>query len=158
MKGDRMKRTSSNDLPMTFTDKAHEALVSIYWTGILLRKSFGKVFRPQLRSEAQFNILMILNVTEHPLTQTDLSRMLFVDKSNITGLVDGLEKDGLLRRNSVEGDRRSYHITLTPKGNSLIKKMEKRYREKVKQVMTVLTGKERVELSRLTRKVRGALV
>ncbi|TET34545.1 MAG: MarR family transcriptional regulator [Planctomycetota bacterium] len=152
-----MKLKKDTDLPVAFRDKAHEALVSIYWTGTLLRKAFGKVFRPQLRSEAQFNILMILSRTGEPLTQTDLSRMLFVDKSNVTGLIDGLEKNGLLKRNRVEGDRRSYHITLTPKGQSLIQKMEKRYREKVSQVMSAFSSREHALLSRLTLKVREGL-
>lgn len=46
----------------------------------------------------------------------DLSRLLFTDKSNVTGIVDRLEKAGLATRTPASHDRRVILIRLTPEG------------------------------------------
>jgi len=152
-----MKQTYPIDLPTPFQDRDHEALVSVWLTGNLLGKAFRRSFKSQIRSEAQFNLLRVLRVMPGPMSQNDLSKMLMVDKSNVTGLIDGLEKQGLIRRNRVEGDRRSYHITLTSKGRHLTDKMDKIYRQEIRRIMAPLTAKEHGELIRLTRKMRQGI-
>lgn len=51
-----------------------------------------------------------------PLSSADLSRKLFVTPSNITGIIDRLEKKGYVERVRKAGDRRVALITLTPPG------------------------------------------
>lgn len=46
----------------------------------------------------------------------DLSRILFTDKSNVTGIVDRLEKAGLATRTPAPHDRRVILVKLTPEG------------------------------------------
>jgi DNA-binding MarR family transcriptional regulator len=50
------------------------------------------------------------------MSSADLSRKLFVTPSNITGIIDRLEKKGLVERVRKETDRRVSLITLTPSG------------------------------------------
>lgn len=153
-----MSTTSPVALPMKFDNLAHEALINVWWTGIFLKKEAKRFFRHELNSDAQFNILMILKYADEPLTQNDLSRRLLVDKSNITGLVDRMEKMALIRRNTVTGDRRRYHITLTQKGRCLLDDLERDYERKVAEIMHGLTEIECRQLIRLTSKIRQALV
>jgi DNA-binding MarR family transcriptional regulator len=124
----------------------------------MLKKISTKIFQPELASEAQFNILVLLKEANKPMTQNDLSRKLLVDKSNITGLLDRLEKQGLLVRTNVEGDRRSYHIELTREGRRVVNKLDKRYTSAVESVMNELSAEEHEILIRLTKKVRSGLV
>jgi DNA-binding MarR family transcriptional regulator len=51
-----------------------------------------------------------------PLSSADLSRKLFVTPSNITGIIDRLEKKQLVERVKKVGDRRVALITLTDEG------------------------------------------
>ena len=51
-----------------------------------------------------------------PLSSASLSQRLYVTPSNITGIIDRLEKKGLVERVRKEGDRRVALITLTEKG------------------------------------------
>jgi len=67
---------------------------------------------------AQAGILFLLRKTPH--TMTALSRVLAIDNSAITGLVDRLEKSGLARRTSNPADRRTYLISITEKGRAEI--------------------------------------
>jgi len=56
-----------------------------------------------------------------PMSSADLSRNLFVTPSNITGIIDRLEKKKLVERIKKEGDRRVALITLTDTGKELSK-------------------------------------
>jgi len=56
-----------------------------------------------------------------PMSSANLSRNLFVTPSNITGIIDRLEKKRFVERIKKEGDRRVALITLTEAGQELSK-------------------------------------
>lgn len=66
----------------------------------------------------QAGILFLLRKKGHTMTQ--LSRILAIDNSAITGLVDRLEKAGLAKRNANPEDRRTFLIRITKKGKDEI--------------------------------------
>jgi DNA-binding MarR family transcriptional regulator len=147
----------SQDLPSKFQLKSLEALMGLWWTSLMLKKTSSRLFQDYLASDAQFNIMKLLKDASEPLTQNDLSKMLLVDKSNVTGLIDRLEKQNYIRRNKVEGDRRSYHITLTEEGQALINKLDRMYLKKVAQIMSEFEPDDYETLIRLTRKIRNGV-
>lgn len=59
--------------------------------------------------------------TEGSLSSASLSRRLYVTPSNITGIIDRLEKKRLVERIKKDGDRRVALITLTPRGGKMSK-------------------------------------
>jgi DNA-binding MarR family transcriptional regulator len=144
-------------LPVPTDNKPHAALVSVWWTGLMLKKAADRFFRPFGSSEAQFNILWLLKYADGPLTQRDISERLVVDKSNITGLIDRMGKAGLVARHPVAGDRRSYHVQMTARGRKLMDRMDPAYDRRVQEVIGGLTAAEQDELLRLTEKVREGL-
>ncbi len=145
------------DLPMDFECRTHESLMNLWWTSTILKKVSKRFFHPELSSESQFNILMAIEYTKKELTQNELSKRLLVDKSNITGLIDRLEKLDLLYRAKIANDRRSYHIKLTKKGSTLVLELEKRYLELVYKIMSELDKNEIEQLIKITRKIRIGL-
>ena len=78
-------------------------------------------------SPSQFNVLNLLHLNPAGLSQTDLSRQLIMHRSNVTGLVDRLEKRGLVARRDVAADRRAYNVVLTPAGTRLLRGLLPRY-------------------------------
>ncbi len=62
-------------------------------------------------------------VRNGPKSSADLSRKLYVTPSNITGIIDRLEKKGLVDRIKKEGDRRVSLINLTETGAALGRSM-----------------------------------
>lgn len=52
------------------------------------------------------------------LSMTELSRLLFTDKSNATAIGDQLEKAGLARRGPAPRDRRRILLSITPEGRA----------------------------------------
>ena len=86
---------------------------------------------------AQFAILVLIFENKN-LTQSDAGSTLNIEKANLTGLLRGLQKRGLIERRRVEADRRSYTLHLTASGLKLIRKLIKRhacYEETISRVL-----------------------
>lgn len=109
---------------------------------------------------AQYDILAILKYSQRRLTQSDLGINRVVSRSNITGILDRLEKIGMVRREGSADDRRIKHISITKKGLDLIERVEDKYFENVKKLVWFLDEKDKkglVEiLDRLERGLRRA--
>ncbi|MEO6527361.1 MAG: MarR family transcriptional regulator [Gemmatimonadaceae bacterium] len=102
--------------------------------------------------------LGVLEALQHlgPLTQGQLCQKILRSGSNLTTVVDNLERGGLVRRERDTADRRVQVVHLTPKGEALITAAFPSHVERVTRVLSVLTLEEQVELGRLCRKLGTA--
>lgn len=98
---------------------AIDLVVQTVRTSNALLRASRRLFRPFGLSEAQFNVLHILQAAPSDPTQRELSDILLVDRSNVTGLLDRMAQAGWVRRMPVPGDRRAYRVELTPAGRAL---------------------------------------
>jgi len=80
-------------------------------------------------SPAQFHVLHLLE-PGRPLPMGRLADTLGCDPSNVTGLVDRLGERGLIRRDSLPGDRRVKVLRLTPEGARLRAQLLRRVAER----------------------------
>lgn len=69
-------------------------------------------------SAPQCDVLTTLT-EEEGISQQDLAKKLYVTKGNISGLIDRLTQAGLVERRTIDGDRRSHALFLTPAGRGL---------------------------------------
>ena len=97
-------------------------------------------------SPSQFNVLNLLRFNPAGLSQTDLSRQLIMHRSNLTGLVDRLEKRGLVTRREVAADRRAYSVVLTTAGTRLLGDILPRYYAEAARVWERLPARRAAEL------------
>ena len=82
-----------------------------------LRQNFGQ-------NISRFDVLSQLErEQENGLSVGELAGRLIASKGNITGLLDRMQKDGLLTKVAKEEDRRSYIINLSDKGRDLFNQM-----------------------------------
>ncbi|MFA5335370.1 MAG: MarR family transcriptional regulator [Candidatus Omnitrophota bacterium] len=95
---------------------------------------------------AQYDILAILKYSERKLTQSDLGINRVVSRSNITGILDRLERIGMAKREGSADDRRVKYISITKKGLDLIEKVESKYFDNVKKLVWFLDEKDKKEL------------
>ena len=72
----------------------------------------------------RFEVMAALHRIPDGLTMSELSQWLMVTKGNVTGIAERLSEDGYIRRHPTPSDRRSYCVTLTPKGKQLIIRMQ----------------------------------
>jgi DNA-binding MarR family transcriptional regulator len=104
--------------------------VQLLRTADILWEASRVFFAPWDLSPSQFNILNLLDAHPDGLSQSDLGRQLLTHRSNVTGLIDRLEKRGLVRRKEVAGDRRAYRVVLSKAGTGLLHKILQEYRER----------------------------
>jgi DNA-binding MarR family transcriptional regulator len=146
--------------PNPIEDGGHEAALAVVLTGAMLAKEGDSLLRCHGVTEAQFNVLMLLRY-QCPAAgspQSALCRMLLVNRSNVTGLVDRMEAAGWLERHPDPADRRVNLVRLTPSGRSLAKRAEMTYLARVSEVMAGLDPPEVQILCRLLERVRQRLV
>ena len=111
----------------------------------LIHKDFGI-------TESQFAVLEALHHLG-PLSQGQLCQKILRSGSNVTTVVDNLERDGLVRRDRDEDDRRVQIVTLTDKGRDVIAEAFPAHVARVADVMSSLTPAEQEELGRICRKL-----
>jgi DNA-binding MarR family transcriptional regulator len=75
----------------------------------------------------RFELLSALDRVPDGLSMGELSGWLMVTKGNVTGIAERLSEDGYIKRNPTPTDRRSFCVTLTPKGKKIYKEMEQDY-------------------------------
>jgi MarR family 2-MHQ and catechol resistance regulon transcriptional repressor len=92
-----------------------ETYLAFYRTGSRHIESMGL-------TPSQFDVIAELGDTDG-LTCADLSDATLVTKGTLTGVLDRLEKKGIVKRETIAGDRRAIKVRLTSKGNSLFRKV-----------------------------------
>ena len=83
------------------------------------------------------------------LKMNELSRHLMVTGGNITGIVDPLEKDGLVERTAEPVDRRAYRVRLTRAGRKAFAEMARAHEEWIAELLAGFSRKEHAELYKL---------
>jgi MarR family 2-MHQ and catechol resistance regulon transcriptional repressor len=98
----------------------YQALIQLLQTADIIWNASRVFFEQWDLSPSQFNVLNLLRDSAEGISQTELSQKLIVHRSNVTGLVDRLEKRGWVERREVAGDRRAYRVILTESGWKLL--------------------------------------
>lgn len=109
-------------------------------------------------SQGRFMVLMqLLNkgancpVSRTPAELADLSH---VTRATMTGLIDTLERDGLVNREPDPNDRRMMSVTLTAKGRALMQQILPQHFKRMAALMKPLSETERKTLVALLVKIR----
>jgi MarR family transcriptional regulator for hemolysin len=90
----------------------------------LRRSAFDRCLKPLNVTRAQWWVLAYLS-REDGMTQSQLAEELDIGKVAVGGLIDRLEKSGLVRRDADATDRRVNRVFLEPKSKQLIARMRK---------------------------------
>ncbi|HMO47788.1 MAG TPA: MarR family transcriptional regulator [Rubrivivax sp.] len=90
----------------------------------LRRSAFDRCFKPMNVTRSQWWVLAYLS-REDGMTQSRLAEELDLGKVAVGGLIDRLEKSGLVRREADAADRRVNRIFLEPKSRQLFNRMRK---------------------------------
>jgi MarR family 2-MHQ and catechol resistance regulon transcriptional repressor len=101
----------------------------------------------------KYNILRTLAENGGRVPFSILVERLGCVRSNITGLVDRLQEDGLVRRVDHPEDRRMLFAELTDKGNSLIAEAQPVHAASIERAFGNLTGDQRETLEGLLRRL-----
>jgi DNA-binding MarR family transcriptional regulator len=107
--------------------------------------------RSRLRVEfqttlARFDVLAQLDAASGTLSMGELSARLMVTNGNVTGLIAGMAKEGLVSRLPHPTDGRSTLIGLTPAGEAFFRRMAPRHEGWVDELMLGMARNDMVGL------------
>ncbi len=101
--------------------------------------------------------LLLLVARDGPVRSTDIASALGQAPRTVTEAIDGLERDGLVRRDPDPDDRRAKRISVTAAGKAAIAASEPIRNRFLLDVFGVLDEHERGELVRLTDKLSARI-
>lgn len=141
------KEDSFNNDTILKMVRASEALV----------KAGDRFFKRYGVTTTQYDVLVILKYSESGISQSELGDRRVVSRSNITGIIDRLEKLGYVLRSGSPDDRRVKYLKITRKGEDMIKKVEEKYFDSLRQAMRFLNDKDKNNLSEIAEKIEKGL-
>ncbi|MDV3516316.1 MarR family transcriptional regulator [Stenotrophomonas sp. C1657] len=108
---------------------------------------------PHGLSEGRFIVLFLLHGAEGGLSPHQLAERAGVTRATISGLLDGLQRDGLLQRRSDAEDGRRLQIVLTARGKRLAADLFDQHTQWIGGLFNGLDSGEQAQLSLLLEKV-----
>jgi DNA-binding MarR family transcriptional regulator len=93
-----------------------------------LRTRFGSTL-------PRFDLMAALERAPEGLTMGELSRRLMVSGGNVTSIVAGLERDGLVCRRSPASDRRTSYVALTERGRTAFEAMAREHERWINELL-----------------------
>lgn len=121
--------------------------------GYLLRRAQVQVFQEFAAhfevfdiKPAQFSALELID--KNPgMRQSRLAEALGIQRTNLVGMLDLLQKRGLIKREPAPDDRRSHALYLTPKGSQLLELLHAQFHKHESEINRCI-GEENLETVR----------
>ncbi len=125
----------------------------------LLEKHISNYLRLYNLTPAKFNAMMIIKHVgkDKGIRQIEIGRRLIVTASNMTRLLDKLEREGFIERLSLRGDRRVNLSRISKKGSDLLDQAWPGYSKEIQRLAGLLTQEELKQITHLFEKWCGKL-
>lgn len=123
-------------------------------TALVVEKRTNAELLPYELSSTQFRTLMFLYYRcDNPVRQIDIENVLAMTNPTVTGILNKLEKKGLVQRIENPNDKRSKLISLTEHALEMIPLLDSLGETIEEQVTSALSDEERKELIALLKKI-----
>lgn len=140
-----------------FESPEKEAMLNIARTSDQFQNRFGRLFREFGLTGSQHNVLRILRGEGRPMRCDEIRRRMIQVVPAMTGLLDRLEKDGLVTRTRCDRDGRVVYVNLTTKATNVLRKIDGPLTELYRECLGHLSTSELGQLSALLEKARRSL-
>ena len=130
---------------------------SVARTYNLLARQLAQLYVRHGLTPASFNLLMLLKHGSDPdeMTQRAIGERLVVSASDMTGLIDRLERRGLVRRQPAGQDRRKKLLRITASGAKLLEAVWPHHVDAIGRMCRVLSEDESERLVASMAKLRA---
>ena len=97
----------------------------------------------------RFDLMAQLERTPKGLTMSELSQRMMVTGGNVTGITDGLQREGLVVRQVDKVDRRAFRVKLTAEGERQFRRMATEHEQWIIDLFGPLGTKQKKQLTEL---------
>ena len=136
--------TAAEDDPAAAALSDLDLVDGLVQLSFIVQSVLGRIADSLDLSVAQVRMLAVLEDREIGMLQ--LARILELEKSSVTGLVDRAVRRGLVRRVTVPGNRRAVHVTVTPAGQALVRTVRGSVRSEITAMAESLAAAQRDSL------------
>lgn len=136
---------------------ATECVVNLVRTESLVAAELDRILRSYGLTGPGFNVLMIIEGAGRPLSPCEIGDRRLVTRGTVTGLLDTLEKQGLVRRTPHPDDRRMLLIEITEQGRTLLAETRNELFPAQTKMMSVLSERQQDTFVRLLGKLQSYL-
>jgi DNA-binding MarR family transcriptional regulator len=137
-----------------FGTREEAALLALLRTSDRVQALFARLFREHGLTPAQYNVLRILRGEGKPTPILEIAGRMLTATPGITGLIDRLEKLGLVRRERCESDRRVIYVAVAPKALEVLGRLDEPVRELHRRLLSPLSRADLETLIRLLDAIR----
>jgi DNA-binding MarR family transcriptional regulator len=134
------------------TDNIRACFELLALTGAIDRDCAVRLARHRL-SEGKFVLLFLLHDKPDGLSPHELAERAGVTRATITGLLDGLERDGFIARRGGLEDRRKIAVALTEVGRQMARELFSEHTQWVASLLEGFTADERKTLHELLQRI-----
>ncbi len=135
-----------------------EALMFLLHTSGELINGGAEYFQRYGTTPARFSLMMHLHMNHQgSLSPSDLAERTGVTRATITGVLDGLEREGLIQREPDSNDRRSQVVRLTDKARSFLHDFLPGHFKRIQGLMANVSDKEKKQLVSILTKILSNL-
>lgn len=138
----------SHEYPDVDPSAIHTSL-ALMRVGSELLEAFEHTFASHGLSSGRFAVMMTLRRNPDGLSPAELADLVCVTRPTMTGLLDTLDKGGLIERRPHPEDHRAQTVSLSRSGRALLHRMLPSHFRRHAALMAGLSRAERDELVRL---------
>lgn len=107
-------------------------------------------------SPGKFSVMVRLQIRLEGMAPSELAEELGVTRATMTGLLDGLSKQGFVERVASPDDRRKQVVKLTPGGDTFLTSLMPDHFRRIQSLVRMFTPAEQQELIELMSKMGEA--
>ena len=142
--------TTPDPEPRSEIDSIVETIIYLYTESRRLTKGLASQFG---LTGPQLTVVKLLETFEN-LSLSSLSERIRAQNSTVTGIIDRMEREGLVRRDRSTTDRRVVHISLSEKGQKLAKQIQVEPMEIFRGALQSLSHADLRDLLRIMNKLQ----
>ena len=136
-------------------DPVVEGMLNLLVTGAVLTQQSEALFGQFGLTTSAYNVLRILRGSPEGLSRGEIGQRMVNPSPDVTRLIDGLARRGLVSRFRARADRRLSLTRITPKGIALVARVDPANAEQRASLASRLSADEWRQLSALCERVYG---
>ena len=135
------------------TDRDYELWVLLHQTSDIIARARDDELRGFGVSEVQAAVLFVVKNAQVPVTPAEISRWLFREPHTVSGLLNRMVKQGLIKKEKNLERKNLIRVTLTKKGEEAYQRSEEQ--RGIQKILSTLSQKERDNLRAHLGKLRS---
>jgi DNA-binding MarR family transcriptional regulator len=114
-----------------------------------LKSKLDKALKEFDITASQFSVIVQIHTSEEPITAAEIAQRLGADRPTISGIINRLEKKGILIKVDNPKDKRSCYLGINKKANELVHKIITVSDELTSDIFSIYSKEDTDELTKM---------